>query len=191
MQQLAFVSSRRRGYCPPLRRRCPLPTRRRRGGGGNDEGCRGGKSTCRASRHSSGFRDAPGCRVPFEGTWTPSALQVFRTYRRCSEGGAYAGGGSPGDVRIDDRPAGGPASVVACGVIAAVGQKRGKGVNHVALMVVAPPVRRAASWRRARSTASLNEVAGFSPPCNSCRAGCKLRCQRVTVIAAQGVQPLA
>ena len=67
----------------------------------------------------------------------------------------------------------------------------GTGVNDMALMVAAPPVKRAASWRRARSTASLNEVTGFSQLCNSCRAGGKRCCQRVTVIAAQGVRPLA
>ena len=58
-------------------------------------------------------------------------------------------------------------------------------------MVAAPPVTRAAAWRRARSTASLIKVTVFSPLCNSCRAGGKLCCQRVTVIAAQGVRPLA
>ena len=52
----------------------------------------------------------------------------------------------------------------------------GTGVNVKVLMVEAPPVRHAASWRRARSTASLNEVTGFSPLCNSCRAGGKLCC---------------
>ena len=127
MQQLGSVSSRRRGYCPPLRRRRPLPRRRRGDGGGNGEGCRGGKSTCRASRHSAGFRGAPGCRMPFEGTWTPSARQVFRTCHRRGEGGAYAGAGSPGDFRAGGRPACGSAGVVACEAIAAVGQQRGWG----------------------------------------------------------------
>ena len=131
MQQLGSVSSRRRGYCPPLRRRRPLPRRRRGDGGGNGKSCHGGKSTCRPSRYSAGFPGTPGCHVPFDGTWTPSALQVFR-YRRHNEGRFYAGGGSPGDFRAGDRPAGdhpagGPSDVVAREVIAAVGQQRGWG----------------------------------------------------------------
>ena len=101
------------GFCPPPhsnhsrrpRRRC-----RRGGGGGNGEGCRGGKSICCALKHYYCFRDAPGCRASFEGTWTPSARQVFRTYRRCSGDGAYAAGYSlPRWVprwRICRRPSG-------------------------------------------------------------------------------------
>ena len=70
--------------------------------------------------------------MPFEGTWTSSALQFFCTYHRRSEGGAYAGAGSPSDFRAGgrlagDHPAGGSVGVVACEAIAAIGQQCGWG----------------------------------------------------------------
>ena len=70
--------------------------------------------------------------MPLEGTWTPSALRVCRIYHRHSEGGAYAGAGSPSDFRAGgrlagDHPAGGSAGVVACEAIAAIGQQCGWG----------------------------------------------------------------
>ena len=61
----------------------------------------------------------------------------------------------------------------------------------MALTVAAPPVRRVASWRRARSVASLKEVTFFPPFCNNCNVGGRLCCHSVTVIAAQRVRPLA
>ena len=125
--------------------------------------------------------------------WNPSALQVVRTYRRYSGGGAYAAGYSRADFRVGasagDRPAAGHVGVAACMVTVTVGQhcncrtaaRFGTGVNDMALTVAAQPVRRAASWRRARSTASLNEVTSFSPLCHFATVA-----ERVADCAAKG-----
>ena len=79
-----------------------------------------------------GHRGALGGHVPFAGTLTPSARQVFRTCRMCSGDGAYVAAAPRVGSPTDGCPARGcfagcPSGDFACWNITTVGQQRGWG----------------------------------------------------------------